>query len=74
MAVIQAYCWLSAGTQVIYRPSARWIRRVLALSLSEDDGAVVEPEMWSPPGLNVESYVEPLRSRRSGLVARTSLN
>ena len=26
--------------------------------------------MWSPPGLNVESYVEPLSSRRSGVVAQ----
>ena len=26
-------------------------------------------QMWSPPGLNVESYVEPLRSPRSGVVA-----
>ena len=24
--------------------------------------------MWSPPGLDVESYVEPLRSPRSGVV------
>ena len=26
-------------------------------------------QMWSPPGLNVESYVEPLRSPRSGVMA-----
>ena len=25
--------------------------------------------MWSPPGLNVESYVEPLQSPRSGMMA-----
>ena len=25
-------------------------------------------QMWSPPGLNVESYVEPLPRRRSGVV------
>ena len=30
-------------------------------------------QMWSPPGLNVESYVEPLRSPRSGVVAHSQV-
>ena len=29
--------------------------------------------MWSHPGLNVETYVETLRSRRSGVMADTPL-
>ena len=30
-------------------------------------------QMWIPPGLNVETNVEPLRSRRSGVVAHRPL-
>ena len=33
----------------------------------------VSQQMWSPPGLNVESHVESLRSPRSGVVAHRPL-